>query len=285
MSETTAFALDAYLNRIGLDGPPKPTLEALRVIIGAHCAAIPYENIDVLLGRPPQLDLASLQAKMLRGRRGGYCFEQNLLLRAALRALGFTATGMIARVVRGFPADAPRNAGHMVVRVDLAEGPFLVDAGFGNLRPTGPLAMQPGIEQQTPYEPMRLLPVGPELVLQVRLGDIWDNLWRLCSHPTVDADYDVANWFTATHPASVFVNNMIAARPGPGGARHTFLNGRVTLRLPDGTVQRQQLDDEAGITDVLAGTFGLALPEEDIRSALTMLAEKGRRGAAHPFFS
>jgi N-hydroxyarylamine O-acetyltransferase len=285
MSETTAFDLDAYLNRIGLDGPPKPTLEALSVIIGAHCAAIPYENIDVLLGRPPKLDLASLQAKLVRGKRGGYCFEQNLLLRAGLCALGFTATGMIARVVRGFPADAPRNAGHMVVKVDLPEGPFLVDTGFGNLTPTGPLAMQPTIEQQTPHQLMRLLPVGSELVLQVKLGATWDNLWRLCSHVTVDADYDVANWFTATHPASVFVNNMIAARPGPGGARHTFLNGRVTLRLPDGPVKRQELDDDASITNVLVGTFGLALPAEDIRSALNMLADKGRRGAAHQFFS
>lgn len=283
MSETT-FDLDCYLARIGLGGPPKPTLQGLGVIVGAHCAAIPYENIDVLLGRPPKLDLASLQAKMVRGGRGGYCFEQNLLLRAGLRALGFAATGMIARVVRGFPADAPRIAGHMVVRVDLPEGPFLVDAGFGNLTPTGPLAMQPTVEQQTPHEPMRLLPVGPELVLQVKLGDAWDNLWRLCSHATVDADYDVANWFTATHPDSLFVNNMIVARPGPDGTRHTFLNGRVNLRLPDGTVKRQDLDDDASIADVLLGTFGLPLAAGDIRSALNKLAHNGRRGAAHQFF-
>jgi len=117
----TDFDLDAYLHRIGLGGRPKPTLEALAVIVGAHCLAIPYENIDVLLGRPPKLDMASLQAKLVSGRRGGYCFEQNLLLRAALRALGFRATGMLARVVRGFPADAPMNASHMVVRVDLPE--------------------------------------------------------------------------------------------------------------------------------------------------------------------
>src|SRR3954462_15972049 len=91
----TDFDLDAYLYRISLGGRPKPTLEALAVIVGAHCLAIPYENIDVLLGRPPKLDMASLQAKLVSGRRGGYCFEQNLLLRAALRPLGFRATGML----------------------------------------------------------------------------------------------------------------------------------------------------------------------------------------------
>jgi N-hydroxyarylamine O-acetyltransferase len=283
MSETT-FSLDGYLDRIGLGGPPEPTLQGLGAIVGAHSAAIAFENIDVFLGRPPKLDLASLQAKMVRGKRGGYCFEQNFLLRAGLRAIGFTATSMIARVVRGFPADAPRIAGHMVVRVDLPEGPFLVDAGFGNLTPTGPLALQSMIEQPTPHEAMRLLPVGPELVLQARLGDTWDNLWRLCSHATVDADYDVANWFTATHPDSVFVNNMIVARPGPDGTRHTFLNGRVNLRLPDGTVKRQEVDD-AGIADVLLGTFGLSLSAEDIRAALNRLTPDRRRGAAHQIFS
>jgi N-hydroxyarylamine O-acetyltransferase len=280
----SAFGLDAYLDRIGLGGTPDATLETLRTVVGAHSSAIPYENIDVLLGRPPKLDLESLQDKMVRRKRGGYCFEQNLLLRAGLRALGFTTTGMIARVVLGFPPDAPRVAGHMVVRVDLPEGVFLVDAGFGHLTPTAPLAMQPAIEQKTPHELMRLIPVGSELVLQCRLGDRWDNLWRLCSHVPVDADYDVANWFTATHPASPFVNNMIAALPGRDGTRHTFLNGRLTLRRPDGTVERQELDD-GGIADALLGTFGLELLAEDIRSALEVLARHGRRGASHQFFS
>lgn len=284
MSETF-FDLDAYLDRIGLSGRPDPTVATLRVVVAAHCAAIPYENIDVLLGRPPKLDLDSLQAKMVRGKRGGYCFEQNMLLRAGLRALGFTATGMLSRVVRGFPPDAPRFAAHMVVRIDLPEGPLLVDVGFGNLTPTGPLAMQPIIEQETPHELMRFLQVGSELVLQARLGDTWENLWRLCSQAVLDVDYDIANWFTATHPNSLFVSNMIVARPGPDGTRHTFLNGRLNLRRPDGTTERQELADDASIADVLAGVFGLALPVEDIRSALVVLARTGQRGAPHQFFS
>lgn len=145
MSE--AEFLDAYLDRIGLRGRLDPTLTTLRAVVAAHVATIPFENIDVLLGRPPKLDLASLQAKMVRGGRGGYCFEQNKLLRAALQALGFAATGLLARVVRGFPADAERVATHMAVRVDLPEGPFLADVGFGNLTPTAPLALVPEIER------------------------------------------------------------------------------------------------------------------------------------------
>jgi len=279
------FDLDAYLERIGLRSGYDPTLETLRAVISAHCTAIPFENIDVLLGRPPQLDLASLQKKLVHEKRGGYCFEQNLLLRAALRALGFSASGLIARVVRGGPADAPRVACHMVVRVELPEGSFLVDAGFGNLTPTAPLAMRPTFEQETPHELMRLQPVGSELVLQAKIGDDWESQWRLCSHVPVDPDYEVANWFTATHPQSVFVNNMIVARPGPRGERHTFLNGRVTLYRADGTAERHQLADDASIADALRVRFGLALRAEDLRSALEVLARNGRRGAEHPAFA
>jgi N-hydroxyarylamine O-acetyltransferase len=284
MSETD-FDLDAYLRRIGMSDRPAPTLAGLHAVVAAHAATIPYENIDVLLGRPPRLDLATLQAKLVRGGRGGYCFEQNLLLRAGLRAIGFAATGLLARVVRGSAADAPRFAAHMVVGVDLPDGAFLVDVGFGNLTPTAPLARQPLIEQDTPHETMRLLPVGSELVLQAKLGDSWDNLWRLCSQVVVDADYDVANWFTATNPTSPFVNNMIAARPGPNGTRYTFLNGRLNLRMPDGTVERRELTDDGGIEDVLTGTFELALSPEDIRAALAVLVRTGRRGAPHQAFS
>lgn len=284
MSEA-AFDLGAYLDRIGIKRRPEPTLEALRAVVSAHCTAIPFENIDVLMGRPPKLDLISLQAKLVRRKRGGYCFEQNLLLRAGLRELGFGASGMIARVVRGFPIDAPRFATHMVVRVDMPEGPFLVDAGFGNLTPTGPLAMQPTIEQRTPHEPMRLVTVGSELALQAKLGNTWDNLRRLSSQAALDADYEVANWFTATHPASAFVSNMIVARPGRDGNRHTFLNGLVALRSPDGTVQRRDVTSEDEIADMLAATFGLELSVEEIRAALDTLGRNGRRGAPHQSFT
>jgi N-hydroxyarylamine O-acetyltransferase len=87
MSET-AFDIEAYLNRIGLGRRPDPALETLRVVVGGHCAAIPFENIDVLLGRAPKLDRGSLQAKTVCSKRGSYCFEQNPLLRAGLCALG-----------------------------------------------------------------------------------------------------------------------------------------------------------------------------------------------------
>src|SRR5689334_3159543 len=100
MSES-GFNHEAWLKRIGYNGPRAPSLEALRALVGAHSSAISYESIDVLLDRPPRLDLTALQAKMIAHRRGGYCFEQNFLFRAGLRSLGFDVTSLQARVVRG----------------------------------------------------------------------------------------------------------------------------------------------------------------------------------------
>ncbi len=101
----------------------------------------------------------------------------------------------------------------------------------------------------------------------------------------MDADFAVASWFAATAPASLFRTNMIAARPGPDGMRHTFLNGRVTMRRPDGSAAREDLIGDDAIADVLATTFGLTLAPDDIRAALAEITRIGQRGAPHQSFS
>jgi N-hydroxyarylamine O-acetyltransferase len=284
MTENT-FDLDAWLKRIGHAGSLDPSLATLRAIVAAHTATIPFESVDVLVGRPPKLDTASLQRKLVSGGRGGYCFELNSLLLAGLTSLGFQATGLIARVIRGMAPDAPGSATHMALRVDLPEGPFLADVGFGNQTPTAPLAMRPGIEQATPHEPMRLLPVGDELTLQAKLGEEWESIYRLSPHPRLPIDYEVANWFTATFPGSPFVSNMIVARPGPDRTRRTLFNGRMTIRGPGNRVERASLDSEAAFRDALEGTFGLALSGADLTAAIEALDRKGTRNATHPFFA
>lgn len=280
-----AFDIDAWLSRIGLEGRPEPGLATLRSIIAAHSAAIPFENIDVLLGRPPKLDLASLQRKMIGSQRGGYCFEQNTLLHGGLTALGFRATCLLARVIRGMDADASGPQTHMMLRVDLDEGPFLADVGFGNQTPTAPLAMRPGLEQTTPHETMRFWPVGDELTLQAKLGEDWQNIYRLSHQPRLPVDYEVANWFTATHPASPFVGHLIAARPGPEGTRLTLFNSRTTIRRPGHPVERSVLENAASFAETLESAFGLVLDGDDMAQALAILDRKGTRQATHPFFS
>ncbi len=280
-----AFDVEAWLRRIGHAGPRDPTLTTLRAVVSAHSGAIPFENFDVFLGRPPKLDLGSLQRKMIAGRRGGYCFEQNALLRAGLLALGYRVTGLMAGVIRGMEADAPAPATHMVLRVDLPEGPYLADVGFGNLTPTAPLTLVSHVEQSTPHEVMRFWPVEDELTLQARLGSGWQNVYRVSPRARINAEYEIANWYTATHPNSLFVNNLIAARPGAGGRRSTLFNGRLGTRAQDDKTERRTLADAADYEAVLTDTFGLALSGADLTAALAALTRSGTAGRSHPFFA
>jgi N-hydroxyarylamine O-acetyltransferase len=222
---------------------------------------------------------------MIADGRGGYCFEQNMLFRGGLHSLGFRVTSLQARVVRGLEIDALRPMLHMVLRVDLPEGPFLADVGFGNLAPTTALRLVPLIEQETPHELMRFLAMGDELTLQCKLGDRWEHIYRVVSLPRVDAEYEIANWFTGTHPQSPYVNNMIAARPCPNRTRLTLFNGRFNVRHPSGQVDRRALESEEEFRNALTNDFGLRLSDDDLRTALAHVKQRGTRGPPHPFFA
>ena len=126
---TEELDLQAYLQRIGYDGGLDPTVETLTALHRAHVLSIPFENLDILLGRPIRLDLASLQAKLVRDRRVGYCFEQNALFAAVLEHLAFDVTGLAARVTMGEERTTPRT--HMILAVDIAGTGWLADVGFG----------------------------------------------------------------------------------------------------------------------------------------------------------
>lgn len=278
-----AFDLAAHLARIGYAGPLDPSLAALRAVIARHAATIPFENIEVFAKRGVSLDSTALQRKMLQGGRGGYCFEQNILLREALGTLGFQVTGLMARVVRGMPDSAVTPRTHMLLRVDLTEGAYLADVGFGNLMPTAPLAMVPEQEQRTSHEWYRLMPAGEELLLQARLADAWQSVYRFPLQPQFQIDYEVANWFTSTRPGGLFVENLVVARPSDG-CRTTLFNNRFSVRRMDGRVDQREL---AGIDDyrtVLAEAFGLAPTETDLVALVTAVEQRASQGDAHPFF-
>lgn len=279
------FDQDGWLARIGYNGPREPTVETLKALVSAHSSAIAYESIDVLLDRPPNLDLRSLQDKMIAGGRGGYCFEQNMLFRGGLRSLGYSVTSLQARVVRGLDINAPRPMLHMVLRVDLPQGPFLADVGFGNLAPTAPLRLAPLVEQDTPHELMRFIEMGGELTLQSQLGERWEHIYRVVSLPRFDAEYEICNWFTGTHPQSPYLNNMIAALPGPKGTRLTLFNARFNVRHASGAVERRTLESKEDYRSVLRNQFGIVLSEDDLETALTNVERRGTRGAPHPFFA
>jgi N-hydroxyarylamine O-acetyltransferase len=284
MSEAQ-FDRNAWFERIGYTGSLTPTLETLNRLIFAHAHEIPYETLDIMLGRPPKLDVATLQAKIIAGRRGGYCFEQNMLFRAALRSLGYRITSLQGRVVRGMPIDAPRPAIHMLLQVELPAGPYLADVGFGNLAPTCALSLKPLVEQETPHEVMRFIEIGGELTLQARLKHGWEHIYRVIPYPRYDGEYEIANWYTGTHPEMPYQGNIIVAKPGPNRTRITMYNARVTVRDAEGRADKRWLANDSEYHDVLCGEFGLNISGQEIDQCIAIMKARGTGDAPHPFFA
>jgi N-hydroxyarylamine O-acetyltransferase len=254
------FDIEAYLARIAYDGPRAPDLATLRALHRRHPAAIPFENLDPLLERPVALDIEALQAKLVRARRGGYCFEENALFAAALEALGFAVTRLAARVRWGRPREAPEGPrSHMLLRVDLAEGPYLADVGFGGHLFAAPLALASGIEQEAPASTLRLADADGSYTLQALLPAGFQDLYRFTLEPQAAADYEVANWFTSTHPASLFRGNLLAERLTEA-ARYSLFNTQLTERRRGGETLVRTLASARELGDVLEAAFALSPP-------------------------
>jgi len=253
--------LQAYLARIGVRAPVAPDLQTLRAIITAHVATIPFENLDPFLGVSPALDIASVERKLVRDGRGGYCFEQNRLLSDALRAIGFQVTDLAARVLWGQPEDAITARTHMLLRVEAEGRSWMADVGFGGNTPTGLLALVPDIEQPTPHEPFRLIRRDDsDWRLQLFAADEWQTLYRFDLQPQFPADYRVSNYWTSTHPDSHFVTRLTVAR-APAGRRLALRNRQFTEHATDGATIKRTLATTAEIRAVLQGEFLIRPPE------------------------
>ncbi len=265
--ETDGFDLEAYLTRIGVPAGAvagaqdktsggEAALTTLRELHEAHVAAIPFENLDILLGRPIRLDLASLQAKLVAGRRGGYCFEQNTLFQAVLDSLGFRVTPLAARVRVG--ATGVRARTHMLLRVDLDREPFLADVGFGAGGLVTPLPLALGAELRNGPFAYRLVREGELWVLQGSSGGGWADQYAFTLEPQHPVDYEVANYYTSTHPQSAFVTNLTAQRSWPE-RRAVLRNRELVITTSAGDVATPIRDPEH-LLEVLAAEFDLSFP-------------------------
>lgn len=214
IADASTFDFDAYADRIGVTGSP-----GLAELHRAHAVAIPFENLDPHRGVPVSLEPEALARKLVDERRGGYCFEQNLLLKSALEALGAEVELMLARVRVGAPPGAVRPRTHLVLRVRGDGGDWHADVGFGSGTLLEPIPFGAGdIHEQSGWE-FRVVPDGPELVLQTADGSGWTDLYGFIPMPVPQIDIETSNWFTSTHPRSPFVTGLIVAAHHPDGTR------------------------------------------------------------------
>ncbi|MEV8535451.1 arylamine N-acetyltransferase [Streptomyces sp. NPDC051211] len=258
--------LDAYLDRIGYTGELAPDLPTLYAVHRAHTAAIPFENLDVLLGRPVALDVKSLEDKLVRSRRGGYCYEHNSLLAAALDRIGFAVAGRGARNrTRG---DVLMPITHAVLVVTVEGEPYLADCGFGANGLLEPLPLRPGAEAlQGRWRFSLAKEAEGVIVLRSRHdGEEWRDLYAFAPQRFHPVDFGLMNHYSSTHPASFFTGRLVAMRPG--AEQRTAVIQDVLVRfLPDGSEDRQSVT-RGGLIGLLDREFGIRLPDRDAEELL-----------------
>jgi N-hydroxyarylamine O-acetyltransferase len=211
--------VDAYLTRIGATRPATVDAAALAELHERHLATVPFENLDVILGVPIELDPDRVLAKVIGGR-GGYCYELNGAFALLLGALGFEVS-LLAAAVHG-PDGLGPPFDHLALRVDLAE-PWLVDVGFGR-HSLHPLRLDARDDQPDPGGTFRLVDSGGDLDV-VKDGE---PQYRLETRPRSLADFAPTNWWQQSWPGSHFRRGPVASRQTAAG--QVTISGRTLVR-------------------------------------------------------
>jgi len=248
--------LTAYFERIGFTGDARPDAATLVALHRAHLFAIPYENFDVQFGAPVSIDPAAAYEKIVTRRRGGWCYEMNGLFGWALEAIGFRVTRLAGGVRRDLMGEV-MVGNHLVLKVDLDDGPWIADVGFGD-----------GTLEPFPLSEGPVTAGGFDYRLE-RLAEGW---WRFHNSefgaaPNYDFTEDAAspallgekcNWLQ-TWDQSPFVLNATAQRHRPGEI--LVLRGRILKRVrPDGFTDHL-VGSADEFVDILAREFDLTLPQ------------------------
>ncbi len=262
----TALDVPGYLRRIGVDNPGPPSIEALHALHQAHVERVPYETLQIHLGRPTSINPYESAQRIVTDRAGGYCYHLNGAFSLLLRTLGYRVTWHRAGVERhGLVRPPGANANHLGLVVsglecDIApDGRWLIDVGLGDALHE-PVPLQPGTYVQGPY------------AFIVRWSDVEVEGWRLDHDPRggfagVDfapgraarRDFEPMHTELATSPQSSFVRVMTAQRRHGGGA--DVLRGCILTRVLDGSTESVVVDRHTDWFAALADIFGLTLAD------------------------
>jgi N-hydroxyarylamine O-acetyltransferase len=257
MDSPANFDLPAYLARIGYSAVVRPDLGTLRALHEAHVTHIPFENLDIPLGRGIRIDLESVQAKLVRGGRGGYCFEHNALFAAALEAMGFPVSRLSARVRAGGSALLPRT--HMLLKVETGGTPWICDVGFGGWGLLQPIPLAADAETRQGAWTYRLRREDDVTwVLQCLEYPTGSDLYAFDLTRHLPVDYEPANHYTSTHPDSRFVISITAQRAGRD--ERLVLRNRELTAISAACATVEPIETNARLLEVLRDRFDIDLP-------------------------
>lgn len=247
--------VSAYLERIEYRGRVTPDYETFEALHVAHATHIPFENLDILLGRRISIDIAAVEAKLVEARRGGYCFEQNTLFAAVLRELGFKVTALAARVRKRQTGLLPRT--HMCLCVQIGNRRWIADVGFGGEGLLMPVPMDGKAVQQYLWE-YRLFQEPDGVWVLQSAGDGWNDLYAFTLEPQHDVDFMMANYYVSTYPESPFVRTLTVQLPR-SDCRQILRNRELVIDT--GSVfERINLGDDDELLYTLSSRFDLRFP-------------------------
>jgi N-hydroxyarylamine O-acetyltransferase len=247
--------LAAYLDRIRYTGDPRPDFETLRALQRAHVSVVPFENLDVQLRRPSDIDVAKAYEKIVRRQRGGWCYEMNGVMGWALREIGFDVTRISAGVMRQQAGDI-QWGNHLCLLVQLDQ-PYLVEVGFGGSL-SEPIPLRASKRDDAPY--------------RIALSEIEGGFWRFAEDthgepftfdfavaPADEALFARRCAFLQSDPGSPFVQNLVVQRRA--GDAHYSLRGRVLTTLRWMSSEKKILNSAEELVATLRDQFELDSPE------------------------
>ncbi|WP_343657764.1 arylamine N-acetyltransferase [Chryseobacterium sp.] len=247
--------LEKYFERIHFSGVPEVNMEALRKIHQLHPKYIPFENIDPYTGKVPSLNVDDVFKKLVVESRGGYCYEQNLLLSEVLKYLGFNVRLQLGRVVWGRQEDSVAPQTHLLLIVDFEEKKYIVDCGFGTATLTAPLLLHEEQQQTTPNGIFKVSQKEDVYTLWM-WKDQWLPVYRFVREHVEPADLEISNWYLSTHPGSHFKNKLILSKVDEN-ARYTYTDHVLNIRSDDGAKESIAIGNDIQLYEILINTFGL----------------------------
>jgi len=247
VDDTTA---EAYLHRIGAPDPGSPTAAGLATLMERHLATVPFENLSIHLGEPIVLDEEALVAKLVRRRRGGFCYELNGAFAALLRHLGYEVALLAARVYGGPVLGPPYD--HLTLRVDLDE-PWLADVGFGRFVQR-PVRLDERDDQPDPAGVVRIVD-APYDDLDVLLDGVPQ--FRMDQRPRELAEFVTTCWWHQTSPESHFTTSLTCSLPTPTG--RVTLSDRLLITTTDGVRTEEPLGSDSDVLAAYRSHFGIEL--------------------------
>ncbi|BFO67207.1 arylamine N-acetyltransferase family protein [Chryseobacterium sp. KCF3-3] len=247
--------LEKYFERIHFSGSPELSLETLKRIHQLHPKYIPFENIDSYTGIVPSLNVDDVFRKLVIESRGGYCYEQNLLLSEVLKKLGFNVKLQLGRVVWGRQEDSIAAQTHLLLIVDFEEEKYVVDCGFGTATLTAPVLLNEEEQQQTPNGIFKVSHKEETYTLWM-WKEQWLPVYRFIPEYVEPIDLDISNWYLSTHPDSHFKNRLILSKVDEN-ARYTYTDHVLNIRSDDGEKESIRIENDVQLYEILINTFGL----------------------------